>query len=256
MLITELLEIDANKGELISIVGGGGKTSIMMRLAKELKAAGKRVLITTTTAIYVPGGRSIDRLLLGKSSFKEYIFLSSPTDGITAAAKFSDGVKLKGFEPGLIDSIRDLGIFDFILVEADGSRGAPIKAPGEHEPVIPMATDRVIGVIGLDCMGKKIYSQHVHRSEPFCKITGCAAGDYVSPWMVARLIESEKGLFKGAPKGSKKYVFLNKAEGEHRRNAALETVDLLLGGSCHESDGLCAASLYLNKAFIKWSWER
>jgi len=255
MLITELLDIDANKGELISIVGGGGKTSIMMLLAKELKASGKRVLITTTTAIYVPGERSIDRLLLGKNSFKEFIFLSSPTDGITAAAKFSDGVKLKGFDPDFVDSISDLGIFDFIIVEADGSRGAPIKAPAENEPVIPRNTDRIIGMIGLDCVGEKVYSKYVHRSEQFCKITGCSAGDDVSPRMVSRLIKSDNGLFKGAPEGSKKYVFLNKAEGEKRRCAALETIDLLLGCG-HPADGFCAASLYLKNAFIKWSWER
>src|SRR4030043_2196231 len=40
--------------ELISLVGAGGKTTLMFRLAKELVAGGKKVVTTTTTKILEP----------------------------------------------------------------------------------------------------------------------------------------------------------------------------------------------------------
>ena len=42
------------RGGVISIVGAGGKTTLMFRLARELSKDGDRVLTTTTTKIYMP----------------------------------------------------------------------------------------------------------------------------------------------------------------------------------------------------------
>jgi probable selenium-dependent hydroxylase accessory protein YqeC len=41
-------------GGVISLVGAGGKTTLMFRMARELAAAGETVLTTTTTRIYRP----------------------------------------------------------------------------------------------------------------------------------------------------------------------------------------------------------
>ncbi|MEG1994362.1 MAG: hypothetical protein RR048_05570, partial [Oscillospiraceae bacterium] len=40
--------------KMVSIIGGGGKTSLMFSLAKELKNKGKKVAITTSTHIMRP----------------------------------------------------------------------------------------------------------------------------------------------------------------------------------------------------------
>ena len=49
MRLTELLDIDVNSKKIISVVGGGGKTSLIFRLAEELAEQGKKVIVTTTT---------------------------------------------------------------------------------------------------------------------------------------------------------------------------------------------------------------
>ena len=41
-------------GGVVSLVGAGGKTSLMFKLARELSTAGETVLTTTTTKIYTP----------------------------------------------------------------------------------------------------------------------------------------------------------------------------------------------------------
>jgi hypothetical protein len=53
--LTEALGIEAR--EMISLVGAGGKTTLMFRLAKELSLSGKRLVTTTTTKILEPAGR-------------------------------------------------------------------------------------------------------------------------------------------------------------------------------------------------------
>ena len=42
-------------GGVISLVGAGGKTSLMFKLAHELSKTGEPVLTTTTTKIFEPG---------------------------------------------------------------------------------------------------------------------------------------------------------------------------------------------------------
>ena len=70
-------------------------------------------------------------------------------------------------------------LFDFILVEADGAKRKPIKAPADYEPVIPSSTTLVIGVIGLDALGKAIDEETIHRCELFCSLTGKKAGNTI-----------------------------------------------------------------------------
>ena len=47
--ILKALDIDTDRYPVLSVVGGGGKTSLIFRIMEELTAVGKKVLITTTT---------------------------------------------------------------------------------------------------------------------------------------------------------------------------------------------------------------
>ena len=51
--LSHVLRLDSDTGTpIISIVGGGGKTTTMFRLARELARQGKRVVTTTTTRLF------------------------------------------------------------------------------------------------------------------------------------------------------------------------------------------------------------
>ena len=56
------------EGGVISLVGAGGKTSLMFRLAHELEKAGERVLTTTTTKIYEPSADQSAGLIVSTST--------------------------------------------------------------------------------------------------------------------------------------------------------------------------------------------
>jgi probable selenium-dependent hydroxylase accessory protein YqeC len=113
-------------------------------------------------------------------------------------------------------------------VEADGSKRRPIKAPAHYEPVIPTETTRVIGVIGLDALGKTITEDFVHRPTLFCSITGKKMGDTIDRKCFTDLILSEDGLFKNVPQGCRKYVVFNKADHADRQEEAKITVNELI----------------------------
>jgi probable selenium-dependent hydroxylase accessory protein YqeC len=245
----DLINIKLEKKDMICLVGAGGKTSTMFRLARELSSKGKKVLVTTTTAIYFPEQSQYDSMLLSEDEALE-LFDYVNNCGITVLGRtISSEGKLLGVNPGFLDAIFSEGIFDYMLVEGDGSKGRPIKAPAEYEPVIPSRTTKVIGSIGLDCVGKEVCPDNVHRPELFCKLLDCFEGSIIDADMILRLILHKEGLFKATPVQAEKYLVLNKADGEKERIAAFEIAQKLLDNGCR-LDGVVIASMK-NSSFRK-----
>ena len=214
MILYEALNIDVNdKVKVIALVGGGGKTTTMFKLAAELKNIGKRVLITTTTAIYKPSRWQYDVLILTGHKKLEKTLGSINEAGITVIGKeINHEGKLLGIAPEAIDELYHEGSYDIIVVEADGSKKRPIKAPAQHEPVIPKATTDVIGVIGLESLGKRISEENVHRPELFIQIVGAEMQDKINVDMLISLVLDGNGLFKNTPIQANKYLLLNKMD--------------------------------------------
>lgn len=204
MKIYEELKLDISNTVVLSLIGGGGKTTTMFALGEELKNLNKKVLITTTTAIYNPD-KGYDYYFLEDigSFFKE--------GSITIFGDRIENGKLLGTIPEKIDRIIECNIFDYILIEADGSKGKPIKGYSYYEPVIPEKTTLTIGIIGLDSLGEKV-EDIVHRPEIFTKVTNTNYSDVINEEIITKYVLSSKGIF-GGTKG-KKTLILNKAHNE------------------------------------------
>jgi probable selenium-dependent hydroxylase accessory protein YqeC len=216
-LIKTLLPED---GGVISLVGAGGKTSLMFHLAHELARVDEPVLTTTTTKIFMPRKKQSAHVVISEDPdeiLSRSVSLFKKTRHLTAAQSYLPDIdKLVGFAPHVIDRFRKQGPFSWILVEADGAAHRPLKAPAAHEPVIPKESACVIAVVGLDGVGKPLDEQWVFRSPLYSQITGLPVGSTVSENSIATIILDERGLFKGCRPGVKRCVFLNKAEGEKR----------------------------------------
>ena len=104
-----------------------------------------------------------------------------------------------------------------MLVEADGSRGLPLKAHAPHEPVIPDCAGQTVLVVGSGGLGRPV-REAVHRPEIFCRLARCGDGDAADPARTAAVIRAE-GL------GDK--VFLNQADRPDRQEAALALAERL-----------------------------
>jgi probable selenium-dependent hydroxylase accessory protein YqeC len=118
--------------------------------------------------------------------------------------------KLRGIDPDLLEALAPA--FDWLLVEADGSRRLPVKAPGSAEPVMPSGADLVLGCVGLDCLGMPIADETVHRYGLFARLVGAVPGEVISAAHLAALATAQDGLFKAAPPSARRVVALNKAD--------------------------------------------
>jgi probable selenium-dependent hydroxylase accessory protein YqeC len=186
----------------IAVVGAGGKTTICERIANGLAEKLYRALLTTTTKICHPISGSV---YVGSANN------ITPDGYLTAAARklLADG-KLEGFSPAEIAQIAKKRLFDHIVIEADGANRRPVKCPNDTEPVYPLHTDLIIGVIGLDCLGKPVSDEFVHRKELFAAVTQTHIGNTITASHIRRLIHHPNGLFRHAHASVKKIVFLNK----------------------------------------------
>jgi probable selenium-dependent hydroxylase accessory protein YqeC len=162
------------------------------------------VLVTTTTKMYPPA-RNL--LLLGsadKVPFYTHLTLGKSID--------PESGKLLGVHPDEIPELKERFGAGCVLVEADGAAGRPVKAPAGHEPVIPASADLVIGVVGLDSLGRPADEDSVFRLECFLNVTGLALSDEIGLESLQALAAHPEGLFKGCPSGARKVVFYNKAD--------------------------------------------
>lgn len=138
---------------IISVVGAGGKTSTLFWLTQLFHACGRRVLITTTTHMFLPQ-TPWPIIFCHEPAKLPHQQLMQPIQVCFHAWKASLG-KARGFQPAVIDALVERPECDVILVEADGARGFPLKAPDEHEPCIPECSCSVIAVMGGHTLGKK-----------------------------------------------------------------------------------------------------
>jgi probable selenium-dependent hydroxylase accessory protein YqeC len=208
-------------GQAVALVGAGGKTSALFGLARAM--AGRRVMLTTTTMIRDPRleeGRPPYRVIVSDlfskpeggslAEIEEALALCAEEGPLVLASALAPQGKLRGIHPERAVQLRDLGAL--VLVEADGAKGLPIKAPAEWEPAIPPSAGLVIGSIGLGCLGQPLGPGQAHRPELLASLAGCGMGDPLSPTHLARLAASTAGLFKGAPAQARCAILLNQAD--------------------------------------------
>ncbi len=206
--------LDVEPGEVISLVGGGGKTTIMFALAHELAGNGNCVITTTTTRIREPSSSETQLLLVEKDDEKMVrLLLENMADyrHITLARNKAFG-KLDGITPELVVRLADLNQAGYIIVEADGAARRSLKAPNQTEPVIPTNTSLVIPVAGIDVLGCRLTEEVVFRSEIASRLLGMAIGEVISAEAIAFLITHPQGIIKGSLKQARIVPFLNKTD--------------------------------------------
>ena len=203
-------------GGVVSLVGAGGKTSLMFRLARELTKSGETVLTTTTTKIFEPTPDQAIRVILAESASgllaQAQVLLKNQAHICAAAAKLPEQGKLGGFLPEIVDDIRKSQLFRWIIVEADGAAGRPLKVPADHEPVIPGCTTHLVGLVGLNGLGRPLNDQWVFRRREFIELTGLEPGADVTDTAVTNLLVDKNGIFKNAPVKAARIAFCNQAD--------------------------------------------
>ncbi|MEZ4656433.1 MAG: selenium cofactor biosynthesis protein YqeC [Caldilineaceae bacterium] len=239
------LGLDTAAPDVISFVGGGGKSSALFGLANAIAGKGDRVITTSTTHLgaaqlalapisvtVADGHLPLDQIAAALTRHNHCLLIGPPVAHEAATTPAAMGVRLKGLPIPMIDELvsrsSQLGI-SALLVEADGSKRRPVKVPAAYEPVIPPSTTMLVTVMGLDAIGRPIDDEFVHRPEllrqllheyaPTSVPTALAAhlppltaAMRLTPAMAAHLLLHPNGGAKGLPPQARHILLLNKAE--------------------------------------------
>ena len=161
------------KGHVVSLVGGGGKTTLLYALSAYCTAKGWRVLTSTTTHIRKP----VNVPWIAVNEEEKTASLECESININKkaqcentawenAGKYRDRLWQQGTyvvagtpaphekltrlpEPIRSEWISDA---DITFLEADGAKCLPCKFPAAHEPVILPQSDIVLAVAGLSAL--------------------------------------------------------------------------------------------------------
>ena len=194
--LIQALDIDLEKDKIITLVGAGGKTSTIFELGKEFSNLNKKTIITTTTLIEKDS--DIKRI---KNILKKFSLIK--------VGKKESEYKVKSLDFDLLKKIILLG--DFILIEGDGSKNLPLKAPKDNEPVIIEETNLVIGIMGFDSINKKI-KDICHRPELVSKLLRKDLDEIIDYKDLVEIAQHENGLKKNV--NCKYKVIINKVDKE------------------------------------------
>lgn len=164
---------------VIALTGAGGKTSLMRRLAWEGKMQGARVLVTTTTHIARPSRLGV---FTGQA---EDVRAMLEEQSVAVTGFLTDQGKIRAVEAGLYKAICPMA--DLVLVEADGSRRLPLKAPRPGEPVIPENADMILCVSGLSALGRPGEERCCRLEQAMAIMEEHGRGDYMDggQWRIA-----------------------------------------------------------------------
>ena len=223
--LVEAFDLVTNR--YIFLIGGGGKTTLMFRLAHFLADKRYRVLTTTSTKIMRPAPSESSRVIVEETIPTLLQRISEPSCLHTTIAKSPLGSKLSGFSADELDTIRKARSTDYLIVEADGAAGHSLKAHREYEPVVSPQADLVVVVIGVDCVGEPLSETTVHRAARFSKLLSLAPQTPITCRDVVRIIFHPEGYLRKVGPQTKVVCFLSKVGTETQRATARQLADEL-----------------------------
>ena len=200
----------AAPGDIVAIVGAGGKTTTMFTLSRALAAAGRRVLTTKSTVIYKPTMAQSPGVVEAPaerwaSELRELLDERREVTVVTGAAGPD---RWQGVPADRTGELRDAAGADHVIVEADGARGRWIKAPADHEPAMPAGAAAVMPVVNLRAVGLAVASEHVHRPELVAALLGIPEDGVIGVEHVPKVLLDAAGGLKHAPANARVWPVL------------------------------------------------
>jgi len=205
----------------LALTGSGGKTTTLFQLARSLSGtAGLPVIVSATTHLHIDQIKQADSHLTGD---KPVDFSSSlgGQGGVILVTGPLDGDRTRGLDDTTIHWLHEFCKEHALplLIEADGSRQRPLKAPsgnmsplGASEPPIPAFVEAVVVVAGLSGLGQPLNGEFVHRPEVFARLSGLALGATISPKALLHVLTHPQGGLKNIPAKARRMVLLNQAD--------------------------------------------
>lgn len=215
MLSEKELPFLAEKEHIVSLVGGGGKTTLLYAMAAHCARKGWRVLVTTTTHIRQPAAcyAPDDAALTALWQADHYAVIGTP----------AENGKLTLPQPQLL---RWMAQADAVFIEADGAKYCPCKVPAAHEPVLLPQSDIVLAVAGLSALDRPLREVCFRYDTIRPQFLSAAPDAPLTPPMLAQLLASTQGGRKAV--GDRQfYAVLNQADTPELQQQGIQIQQLL-----------------------------
>jgi molybdenum cofactor cytidylyltransferase len=201
----------AQRDSRIAFVGAGGKTTAIFQLAHQMLPP---VFVANSTHLANSQASLADKHVVWKEEGNfPGLDTSISSEIILFTADLTGEDKWAGLNEAELFQLHRFYQENQIplLIEADGSRQRPLKAPAEHEPAIPGFANHVVVLAGLSGIGKPLTSEWVHRPVIFSIISGRRIGEIIQPKDIGILLSHPEGGLKNIPSGARKTLILNQA---------------------------------------------
>ena len=248
LTLTEALSI--KPGSVVALVGGGGKTSTLLRLCQESAQEGRRVLATTTARMKMEELSGMRDVLLwdekdvsgqtwkncrtrvgGSTGWIDEV-LAGQSDASRIPVTFLGRAVMRDKVIGLpADHLGDLLSrlnWDMVVVEADGSRGHSVKGHRLGEPIIPLCSTVCVIVVGADGFSAFVNAEHCHRPEVIQDLLGVGWGERLSARLLVELICHPRGILSKIPGDITVGIYVNKAPLGQKIDCAREFAERIL----------------------------
>lgn len=208
-----LIDSDINeiKGKIISVIGGGGKSTLLQKLGAELVKKKLKVILTTTTKMqWAPNVGLV--LTKGNQNFDPELKVMLEEQGIVLVASdyYKSREKLIGVHYQFLNKLKRRA--DVVIVEADGSRQRSLKTHKEDEPVISSKTKAAIIICGADVVGEPLTEKIVHRAKLFAQKWNLPMGTTLTPEIIAKELLSPHSYLRNIPIKASISILINKAD--------------------------------------------
>ncbi len=211
----------------LALVGAGGKTTALFHLARAMDSP---VIVAATTHLAIEQTQLADQHIILKEIEDTNRLDDLALSAVILLTGPQEGDRTLGLSEGIISWLDQFCGYHSLplLIEADGSRQRPLKAPADHEPPIPDFVDTVVVVAGLSGIGKPLTPEWVHRHERFARLSGLAAGEIVTPDALARVLIHAEGGLKDIPPNVRRIALLNQADTLELQSTAKNIADQIL----------------------------
>jgi probable selenium-dependent hydroxylase accessory protein YqeC len=230
--------LELRRGDVVAVVGAGGKTTLVYALAEQARSRGWSVLVTTTTHMgTLPAAVTGPVLVEQDGALEPALRRVLQDEGrATLLGRRIRSDKLEGIAPERVDALAACA--DLVLVEADGARGRSLKLPASHEPVVPRSSTLVVVLAAADVLGRPLDETRAHRLDQVVAATGRAVGEPVRESDLVAALRHAAGYPSRVPPRARLAAFLNKVEDAEARGAARRIAsalqppyDIVLAGS-------------------------
>ncbi|MDQ2691444.1 MAG: selenium cofactor biosynthesis protein YqeC [Chloroflexota bacterium] len=232
-----------HSAQTVAFAGAGGKTTAMFLLAKQLPPP---VIVTATSHLGAWQTQFADQhLIIDTPAALET--MQPDLNGVTLITGEVEGERTQPIDNSLLHWLHEYCGYHAIplLIEADGSRGKPLKGWAHHEPPIPDFAELVVQVLGMAGLGKPLHEDYVHRPNIFSGLSSLKPDELIPPEAIIRVITHQQGGLKNIPLSARRVVLLNQADTPNLQSAGRRLAQSLLS----EFDAAIISSLAQERVF-------